>query len=99
GWTEGDVPQLVVRRYLSPFFGEDRGAFLPRDSRVGCVVLGCTHFPPFRPLIEAELEQLGGRGIPVVDSAEQTALDVQGFLNQRGMAAARERRGQLRILV
>jgi glutamate racemase len=99
GWTEGEVPQLVVRRYLSAFFGEDRGDILPRDARVGCVVLGCTHFPPFRELIADELRSLGGRGIPVVDSAEQTALDVQAFLKERGMGRQTQQRGSLRILV
>lgn len=99
GWTEGEVPQLVIRRYLSAFFGESRGHVFPRDARVGCVVLGCTHFPPFRGLIEAELENLGGRGIPVVDSAEQTALDVKAFLASRTMGAERKTRGGLQILV
>ncbi len=99
GWTEGEVPKLVVRRYVSAFFGESRGDVFPRDARVGCVVLGCTHFPPFRGLIEAELRDLGGRGIPVVDSAEQTALDVRAFLTARKMEASRSRRGELHILV
>lgn len=83
GWTTGDVPRLVVRRYLSAFFGPDRGVAFPRDAKVGCVVLGCTHFPLFRELIEQELLDLGGRGIPVVDSAVQTAIDVEAFLEAR----------------
>ncbi len=99
GWMEGEVPKLVIRRYLSAFFGEERGDILPRDARVGCVVLGCTHFPPFRGLIERELREIGGRGIPVVDSAEQTAIDVKGFLTTRDMAAPEGRQGSLHILV
>ena len=66
---------------------------------MGCVVLGCTHFPPFRGLIERELTELGGRGIPVVDSAEETAKDVRAFLDERKMAATREGLGKLTILV
>jgi glutamate racemase len=99
GWTDGEVPRLVVRRYIEPFFGEERGFGLPRDAKVGCVVLGCTHFPLFEALIAAELEELGGRGIPVVDSARQTALDVQAFLDSRDLAAERTRAGGLRVLV
>ncbi len=98
GWIEGEVPQLVVRRYLSAFFGDCRGNILPRDARVGCVVLGCTHFPPFRSLIEEQLHDLGGRGIPVVDSAEQTAVEVSAFLTRRDMAAG-SRSAELEILV
>ncbi|MCA9625404.1 MAG: glutamate racemase, partial [Myxococcales bacterium] len=59
GWTSGEVPRLVVRRYIEPFFGPERGPGLPRDARVGCVVLGCTHFPLFRDLIADELLELG----------------------------------------
>ena len=71
----------------------------PRDARVGCVVLGCTHFPPFRSLIQDELRDLGGRGIPVVDSAEETAIDVRAFLEERDMKAERTEKGDLTILV
>jgi glutamate racemase len=99
GWTDGDVPRLVIRRYLSAFFGPERGMGLPRDARVGCVVLGCTHFPLFHQLIEQELYDLGGRGIPVVDSAVQTARDVRAFLAERGMARPSGEVGRLRVLV
>jgi glutamate racemase len=80
GWLDGDVPRLVVRRYLEPFF-DASGA-----PRVGCVVLGCTHFPLFRELIAAELAARAGRPIPVVDSAVETARDIRAFLADRAMA-------------
>ncbi|MSP26272.1 MAG: glutamate racemase [Myxococcales bacterium] len=99
GWTEGEVPRLVVRRYLSAFFGPEEIPGLPRASKVGCVVLGCTHFPLFRGLIERELYDLGGRGIPVVDSAVQTALDVEAFLDERGLGTPSRERGTLEVFV
>jgi glutamate racemase len=99
GWTAGEVPRLVVRRYLEAFFRPEVGPGLPRAARVGCVVLGCTHFPLFRELIEAELCELGGRGIPVVDSAAETAIDVDAFLRERDMATASTGRGRLEVLV
>ncbi len=99
GWTEGEVPRLVVRRYVSAFFGPEEIPGLPRASKVGCVVLGCTHFPLFRELIESELYEIGGRGIPVVDSAAETALDVEAFLEARGLATTGRERGELTLLV
>jgi glutamate racemase len=99
GWLDGDVPRMVVRRYLSAFFGPDRGTGLPRDARVGCVVLGCTHFPLFRSLIEGQLADLGGRGIPVVDSAQQTAHEVSAFLKGRNLANPQKKPGALNVLV
>lgn len=101
GWMEGEVPRLVVRQYLSTFFGPEEipGFGFPRAARVGCVVLGCTHFPLFRELIEREVRELGGRGIPVVDSAQQTALDVEEFLSKREMRTSRTTPGSLQLLV
>jgi glutamate racemase len=99
GWLGGEVPRLVVRRYLEPFFGPETVPGLPRAATVGCVVLGCTHFPLFHGLIEDEMRELGGRGIPVVDSAVQTARDVHAFLEQRAMATTRARPGKLQVLV
>ncbi|MBM4373985.1 MAG: glutamate racemase [Deltaproteobacteria bacterium] len=101
GWTEGEVPRLVVRKYLDSFFGPEvvEGFGLPRASKVGCVVLGCTHFPLFRELIEREVREIGGRGIPVVDSARETASDVEAFLNERGMRSRRDEAGRLELLV
>ena len=99
GWTHGQVPALVVRRYVSAFFGPEPGAGLARDAKVGCVVLGCTHFPLFRELISEQLTDLGGRGIAVVDSAMQTALDVDTFLRERQLVNPRHTRGTLEVLV
>ena len=99
GWMSGAVPELVVRRYLTPFFGPEDIPGMPRRADVGCVVLGCTHFPLFRDLIAEQLLDLGGRGIPVVDSALQTARDVQAFLSQHELANEPDHEGKLQILV
>lgn len=89
GWTSGEVPRLAVRHYLQRLC----------DDELGCVVLGCTHFPLLRSVIEAELEALAGRTIPVVDSALAAARDVADFLQVRELAAERQRAGTLRLLV
>jgi glutamate racemase len=98
GWLSGDVPELVVRRYLSPFFGPEEVPGMPRRADVGCVVLGCTHFPLFRELIGEQMRDLGGRGIPVVDSAVQTARDVDAFLDESGLRNPAATPGSLQIL-
>jgi glutamate racemase len=89
GWTEGEVPRLVARRYLEPL--------IARNAR--CVVLGCTHFPLLRESIEAEAQALAGAPVAIVDSAHATAEEVASFLAERGQAAVRERRGRLDLLV
>lgn len=54
--------RLAVGQYLAPL--------IERQIRV--LVLGCTHYPILRPLIEETV----GPGVAVVDSARQCAVDV-----------------------
>jgi glutamate racemase len=89
GWTEGEVPRLVARRYLEPVIA----------AGARCIVLGCTHYPLLRGAIQAEAAALAGEAVAVVDSAHATAVEVAAFLAERGHAAARERRGELSLLV
>ncbi len=70
GWLEGDVPRLAIERYVTPLLEQGAGVF----------VLGCTHYPLLRPLVRQVLAELTGRDIPVVDSAEATALSVVEML-------------------
>jgi glutamate racemase len=88
GWLSGEVPALVVRRYLEPLVAAD----------IEALVLGCTHYPLLRGVIEQELANLNGRPLPVVDSAEATASELAELLDQRELRAPRDR-GSLRLLV
>lgn len=65
-----------------------------RDAGVDTVILGCTHYPLVRPLLQRAL----GRGVEVVSSGEAIALDVEAQLARDGIAATRERRGEYRFL-
>ena len=87
GWTEGDVPEQVVRRYLE--------ALAPRN--VDTVVLGCTHYPLLRKVIEAEGRTILGDGLQVVDGAEATAATLERFLQGRSLARSGE--GGLSVMV
>ena len=92
GWTEGEVPRLAVRRYLEPL----------GVAGVDVVVLGCTHYPLLRPLIEEEARARIGAHVQVVDSAHAAATDVRAFLESRGLARAprtNAREGRVDLLV
>ncbi len=90
GWTDGDVPRLAVRRYLEPL----------AKARVDVVVLGCTHYPLLRAVIEREARDLIGPEVRVVDSAHATAADVRAFLDARGLAqATRATKSRVNLLV
>ena len=78
GWTRGEVPRLAIRRYLEPL----------ARAGVDVIVLGCTHYPLLRDLIEDEVRQCIGPEVAVVDSAHATAQEVRSFLQARGLARA-----------
>ena len=70
GWTDGEVVELVAKKYLADFhaFGVDT------------LVLGCTHYPLLKAAIAKEM----GEGTALVDSAEATADAVEALLSERG---------------
>ncbi len=65
GWIDDEIATLVVRRYLNQL--------VALDPRVDTLVLGCTHYPLLRGLIERVATELLGRPIAVVDSASAMA--------------------------
>lgn len=89
GWTDGEVPRLVVRRYLEPV--------LARGARV--LVLGCTHYPLLQRVIAEEAAALAGEPVRIVDSATATAAAVADFLAERDVLARRTEPGSLDLLV
>jgi glutamate racemase len=65
GWTDHAVTAEVIRIYLQELLAEAATPGLNPDT----LVLGCTHYPLLRPLIEASVPL----GIKVIDSAEAAA--------------------------
>ncbi len=65
----------LVQQYVAPLLA--RGA----DT----LVLGCTHYPFIRPLIEASLRQLGGRAILILDTGLPVARQLSNLLVQNGL--------------
>ncbi len=77
GWIEHPVTEQVVRIYLEELEAEARAAGQNPDT----LVLGCTHYPLLRGVLERSVPQ----GVKVIDSAEATA--------RRAAAAMAERAG------
>jgi glutamate racemase len=65
GWTDHPVTAEVVRIYLTELLEKAQDEDLNPDT----LVLGCTHYPLLRPLLEAAVAP----AIKVIDSAEATA--------------------------
>ena len=65
-----------------------------RDAGVDTVILGCTHYPLVRPMLQRSL----GRGVKVVTSGQAIADEVEVALRQRGLEREESRRGEYSFL-
>ena len=72
GWEETEVAALTAERYLSGF----------RKLGVDTLILGCTHYPVLRGVIERTL----GEGIGLIDAGRATATAVHDLLKENGRA-------------
>jgi glutamate racemase len=73
GWLAHEATRLVAHEYLDPL----------RDRAVDTLVLGCTHYP----LLKGVVGEVVGRGVRLIDSAEETAAETGRLLAERGLAA------------
>lgn len=64
------------------------------EAAVDTVVLGCTHYPLVRPMIQRRL----GRGVEIVTSGEAIVDEVERELGAAGAMAPADRRGDYRFL-
>jgi hypothetical protein len=74
----------AVRHYTRPL----------REAEVDTVILGCTHYPLIRPLLQRML----GRGVQIVSSGVPVARQVEHVLGSRGLGNPRSGEGDYRFL-
>ena len=72
GWLGDPVTEQVAKRYLDEL--------LPKG--IDTLILGCTHYPLLRPLIE----RLAGERVRLVDPAYETAHELGLLLEEKGIA-------------
>jgi glutamate racemase len=82
GWTDGAITEQIAAVYL-------RDALALSEEKPATIVLGCTHYPLLRPLLQRVIEAMAG-DIPIVDSAEATAKHVAGLLPHATQAQSGE---------
>jgi glutamate racemase len=74
----------AVRHYTRPL----------REAGVDTVILGCTHYPLIRPMLQRML----GRGVEIVSSGVPIARQVEHVLGSRGLGNPRAGEGDYRFL-
>jgi len=75
GWTDHPVTAEIIEIYLNELRAEAAAQGLKPDT----LVLGCTHYPLLRPLIERAVRP----GVKVIDSAESAAQAAVQLFNGR----------------
>ena len=74
--ADHEAERLLARDYLAPL----------REVAIDTLVLGCTHYPAMRHLIV----EVMGPAVRLIDSGEETALEVARVLQERDLLTPSE---------
>jgi glutamate racemase len=72
GWTENEVVEMTAKAYLGSL----------KQSGIDTLILGCTHYP----LLKKAIRKFMGSDVRLVDSAEETAKEVESILRKEATA-------------
>ena len=68
GWTDNEIARLTIHEYLKDMASENLEA----------LILGCTHYPLFKKIIENEL----GKNVEIINTGEIVAKELEEYLLQ-----------------
>jgi glutamate racemase len=71
GWADDEVARTIAETYLKDL-----------RSRIDTLVLGCTHYPILKQVIQDTV----GHQVTLIDSGEATAREVKMLLEEKGLA-------------
>lgn len=69
GFAMHEASKLIAKEYLAELL----------DSRIDALILGCTHYP----LLKATIQDVVGKSVELIDSAEAVAREVKAHLAQK----------------
>lgn len=65
-WLNQPETKRIVKKYLQPL----------KNKQIDTLILGCTHYPVLKNMIKSRI----GRGVKLVDSAEEVVHELKKFL-------------------
>lgn len=80
GWENDETAVLIAEKYLRDL-----------KSGIDVLILGCTHYP----LLKSTIAKVMGKGVTLVDSAEETALETEKILAEKGLLRDRGASGAM----
>ncbi len=78
GWLNEDVTFQIAEKYLAPL----------KKAQIDVLILGCTHYP----LLKSVIRKVIGKGVALIDSAEQVAIDVGRILKEENLGTTKRQR-------
>jgi len=85
GWVDDEITRLTIRKYLEPLL----------QKEIDTIILGCTHFPVIKELIQDE----AGPEITLIDSGQETAKVVKKMLDNMEIKANSKSDGSFKCYV
>jgi len=73
GWLNHEATRLTAREYIL--------AIHHQDPDIDTIVLGCTHYPLLKPLLNKVVENIFDHPVSFIDSALETAITVKQLLD------------------
>ena len=64
GWTENEIAKLTIKEYIKNL------------KDIDALILGCTHYPLFKKIIEEEL----GKNIEIINTGEMVANEIKNYI-------------------
>ncbi len=86
GWLKKPETRMIVKKYLLPL----------KVRQVDTLILGCTHYPLLKTIIQAKI----GKRVKIIDSSVAVAGKVRQFMDQQPeIAEAMAKNGRARFFV
>lgn len=83
GWTENEIAKLTIHEYLKKI----------DNKSIDALILGCTHYPLFKGLIEKEL----GENIEIINTGEMVAKELKKYITERKIENSKTNESNLNI--
>lgn len=87
GWVDNEVARQTATIYLTPL----------ARAGIDTLVLGCTHYPLFKPLINELFRDHYRQDVVLVDSAEAVTTELEQLLASRDLLRTADDRGTRRF--
>ncbi len=85
GWIDHKVTEMVAKEYLFPL----------KLKKIDTLVLGCTHYPILRSVIQREIDE----GVMLVDSGEAVAGEVESLLAENDLGNPSTQKANIQFFV